>query len=739
MADMSDTSEKSKRKREIISQIPLGIIFILLAWFQFYLFSISETLPFHYGMFFFGLVNINLIIFLILLFLIFRNLTKLYSETKIPIFGKTLKSKLMIAFFTFAFIPTALMFLVSIFYINSSFDRWFAIKGMGILDDSIQITELYYKNLKKENYFLSSIFSKEILGQKITPNRIKKLKSMLSESPVEAVEIYDLQKKKRWTIKQDASEQWVLPEMEWEEFQNAHQNSHEDEVFFSKNIDIESGRLIRTLSIKKDSRYVVVANQLIPFFLVEQINNIIESRDNYRSTTPFEFPLKSIYLIILILMTLVILLGGTWFALYLAGQLSSSLEKLGQATQDISRGEYKKIDIPTGSYEVESLVKNFNTMAHRLKLSKSELETTNDFLKNTLVQLQESKNYIQTIVENISSSMISVNVSGDVTLINKAALKFFDLDHKKYSSPDTHIPIQDILPENFFQIFEDLKKRILEDTSSVVTSDKRVIMNNAVVNLKCALSCLRHDSQEILGFIFAFEDITPLAKAQRAQAWTEVATRVAHEIKNPLTPIRLSAERLRKKYPNLDESSFNQCTQMIIQQVDLVKNLVDEFSYHARLPRLNLIRDSINKALKENIWIYNKMRNLKIELIPDPNIPDSLFDPDQLKRILINILDNASDALIKAPFPKVCIYTRLVEEGKRIEIRVVDNGPGIPKKHLQDVFRSNFTTKPKGSGLGLSIVKKMVEEHSGQIFVESVPGETCFTIIWPVDMAMAFT
>lgn len=724
-------SEKSKRKREILSLIPLGVIFVLLAWFQFYLFSISESLPFYYGIFFFGLVNVNLIIFLILFFLIFRNLTKLYSETKIPIFGQTLKAKLMIAFFMFAFVPTALMFLVSTFYINSSFDRWFAIKGMGILDDSIQITELYYKNLKKENYFLSSIFSKEIIGDKITPDKINKLKLMLSESPVDAVEIYDLRKRKRWVIKQDNREQWVLPEIEWEEFQNI----HEEERFFSRSIDIEQGRLIRTLSIKKDSPYAIVANQLIPFFLVEQINGIIESRDNYRSSTPFEFPLKSIYLIILILITLVILLGGTWFALYLAGQLSSSLEKLGQATQDISRGEYKKIDIPSGSYEIENLVKNFNAMAHRLTISKRELETTNDFLKNTLTQLQESKNYIQTIVENISTSVISVNVLSSITLINKAALKFFDLDPEEYKSLETKTPIKNVVPKDFFQIFEDLKRKILKDTSSVVTSDKKVIINNSVVNLKCALSCLRHDSQEILGFIFAFEDITPLAKAQTAQAWTEVATRVAHEIKNPLTPIKLSAERLRKKYPDIDKDSFNQCTQMILQQVDLVKNLVDEFSYHARLPRLNLKRSSINEAIKENIWIYNKeMRDLEIQFFPDPEIPHSLFDPDQFKRILINILDNASDALKQVPSPKVCIYTWLVDEKKRIEIRVINNGPGIPKEHLSKIFRSNFTTKPEGSGLGLSIVKKMVEEHSGHISVKSVPGETCFTIIWPVDI-----
>ncbi len=742
--------EDQRRRREIFSLVPVIILFVFLTWFQFRLFAISDTLPFYYAIFFFGLVNVNLIIFLVLLFLIFRNLVKVYSETKIPIFGRTLKAKLIIAFFTFAFVPTFLMFLVSIFYINSSFDRWFALKGMGILDDSIQISELYYKNIKREGYFFSQLVFERLENKKLNSNLKLDIKNLLSNTPVDAIEVYDLNNKNRWLEHISDQKKVVIPEIDQSEIEKIQLDNLESNLNSTSNLnsnisssissDISEGRLLRTLKLSKDKKYLVVVNRLIPSFLVDQINNIIESRDDYRGSTPFEFPLKTIYIITLVLMTLVILLGGTWFGLYLAGQLSSSLELLGQATQEIAKGKYTPIQINTGSYEVESLVKNFNVMSQKLQESTDETVLANESLQSTLIKLQESKNYIETVVENVSTAIITVDrvfesdndefehSKDKVTFLNRAAKHFFRSRGLKYEIKNNEI----ILPRNILDIFKELKVSS-ETPEGLKTQEKRLSVNDKILNLNCALSVLYDEKNQIIGYIFGFEDVTVLANAQRAEAWAEVATRVAHEIKNPLTPIKLSAERLQKKYPNIDPQTFEQCTQMIIQQVDLVKNLVNEFSYHARLPRLNLTKGSLNKVIEDNIWIYQqKLKTLEISFFGDFDIPDFFFDSDQMKRVIINLLDNAVDACKLRPEPKVWVNTKHIHDLDQVRVEIIDNGPGISKESIHKIFQPNYTTKTSGTGLGLSIVKKMIEEHGGSIFLESGAETTMFYFTLPI-------
>lgn len=718
--------EDSKRRKEIFSVVPVLFLFIVLTWFQFRLFAISDTLPFYYAIFFFGLVNINLIIFLVLLFLIFRNLVKVYSETKIPIFGRTLKAKLIIAFFTFAFVPTFLMFLVSIFYINSSFDRWFALKGMGILDDSIQISELYYKNIKREGYFFSNIIFEKLQNQKLNQLLKNEIKNSLNETPVDAIEIYDLSNKNRWLEFVSSIHKIKLPEIDINEFKTRISPGLESSV----SLDIPEGRLLRTLKISQDKNYLIVVNRIIPSFLVDQFNNIIEARDDYRGSTPFEFPLKTIYIITLVLMTLVILLGGTWFGLYLAGQLSASLELLGQATREIARGKYLPIEIRTGSYEVERLVKNFNLMSKKLQRSTEETALANFSLKSTLIQLEESKNYIQTVVENVSTCIITIDINDKVTFLNTAAKHFFKFRDLPYRILDHEIE----LPRIILELFEDLKV-LSKNSTGLKTQEKRILVNNKPLNLNCGLSMLFDDKNNVSGYIFGFEDVTVLANAQRAEAWAEVATRVAHEIKNPLTPIKLSAERLQKKYPNIDPQTFEQCTQMIIQQVDLVKNLVNEFSHHARLPKLSLTQGSLNQLIQNNIWVYQqKLKTLDLKFSADESLPEFFFDSDQLKRIVINLLDNAVDACKSQQSPQIRLKTQLLpnKDQDLVRVEISDNGPGIDKEVESKLFQPNYTTKSSGTGLGLSIVKKMVEDHAGTIGLEQNLGVTTFYFIIPV-------
>lgn len=723
-------SEISRRKRELISLLPLLLVFVGLTWFQFRLFAISEQLPFYYAIFFFGLVNINLLIFLLLVYLIFRNLVKVYTESKIPLFGKTLRTKLMVAFFSFAFVPTALMFLVSIFYINSSFDRWFALKGMGILDDSIQVTELYYQNLKKESYFLASQVSKLLSSKPLSETTKQSLQTLASQSQADSLEVYDMDQKERWLTSSNikaAQASSSVPPIAWETLESQFKQGGEysiSEDIGAQQGGVNSGRLIRSILSLQEEGKVIVVNKLIPFFLVEQMNSIIEARDDYRQLTPFEFPLKSIYIITLVLMTLVILSGGTWFGLYLAGQLSKSLESLGRATREIAKGKYRSIKIDSGSYEVDRLVANFNLMSQNIERSRTEADNANVTLKRALSQLQESSDNIQTVVEHISTAVIAIDSQEVITLVNKNAEDLLALNEAKIRGQK----IEKVLSSTLYNVFFKLKNRIQNEGLNYLSIEEKIELLSRSLHLKCTVSCLYNDNGSVRGYVLTYDDISLIAKAQRVEAWTEVATRVAHEIKNPLTPIKLSAERLQKKFGTIEDPAFLESIKMIIQQVDIVKNLVNEFSYHARLPQLNLEKGSINDLVQENLWIYrHKVKNLNIDFKPDTTIPNFYFDHDQIKRVTINLLDNATDALEEVKEPKLFVQTLGVNETQMVQVKIGDNGVGIPPELAKKVFEPNYTTKTTGTGLGLSIVKKMIEEHSGRIFVQR-EGEWTFLV-----------
>ncbi|MCO5114361.1 MAG: ATP-binding protein [Bdellovibrionaceae bacterium] len=722
--EAQSVAEVSRRKREIFTLIPLIVLFVGLTWFQFQLFSISEKLPFHYAIFFFGLVNLNLLIFLALIYLIFRNLVKVYTESKIPLFGKSLRSKLMVAFFTFAFVPTFLMFLVSIFYINSSFDRWFALKGMGILDDSIQVTELYYQNLKKESYFLANQVAEKTTKVPLSAATKKNLESLMQNAQVDFLEVYDFTTKQRWIAQSNAFSadvaSVVLPPIPWEELEALYSEDGDFSVSLDLNEgedETQKGRLLRSIRSIPEKQKVVVVNRLIPFFLVEQINNLIEARDEYRQLTPFEFPLKSIYLITLVLMTMVILLGGTWFGLYLAGQLSKSLESLSRATREIAKGRYRTISIAdSGSYEIDHLVSNFNQMAQTIEKSRHEIEDTNQSLQKTLHQLEESSDNIKAVIEHISTAVIYVDKDEVVTLINKKAEDLLSFSTKDLVGHK----LAEVLSSILYNMFVRLKERLVHEGLSFVSAEEKLEFPSRSIRLKCTVSCLYHDDGTVRGYVLAGDDISLIAKAQRAEAWTEVATRVAHEIKNPLTPIKLSAERLQRKFSEqITDPAFVESIKMINQQVDIVKNLVNEFSYHARLPQLTLEKGSINDLVRENLWVYrHRIKGLSIDLDVDESLPSFYFDHDQLKRIIINLLDNAVDALEGTSDPRIRVQTRSLKDSELVQVTISDNGVGIPVEMVKKVFEPNYTTKSTGTGLGLSIVKKMIEEHSGRIYVQ---------------------
>lgn len=725
-------TEQKKRRREWILIFVVALVFILLTYFEIRLFSISQQLPFVHSIFFFGLVNFNIVLFLFLLFMIFRNVVKVFVERKGKIFGSSLKAKLIAAFVAFSFIPTLLIFVTSVFYINASFDKWFSVKMAGVLKSSLEVTNAYYFTAKRKNYHFAQEVAKEVQKLSGGESVSRKLKTLRRRYALDAVEYYpSLFGQREIALSEDETVPMV-PKVALEFLQKGIRSQVESSTIHQ----FGDGNLVRVIvpvSQKKGSGAIVVSS-FVPLSLISKMNDISSAYDEFRDINPLEYPLKSIYLIILFLMTLVILLAATWFGFYLAKQLSIPLVQLGRATKRIAEGDYKTVEIRSGSEEISSLVDSFNQMTTNLEKSESEVLMANTSLRKTLRDLDEYNRYIQVVLGSVSAGVISVDKEGKITTINKRAGDLLKIDFDRFLGR----PVRELLTLEYFRTFAELLKTMVEHHVETLQKEIKLNVQGESIPLLMTLSILKDERGEELGKVLVFDDLTPIVSAQRSAAWTEVARRIAHEIKNPLTPIKLSAERLQRKFgEQIQDPAFKECTTMIIRQSDDLKNLVNEFSQFARLPQARPVIGDFHQVIGEALVLFRQGHpEVQFLFEPDESLPQFKFDPDQMRRVLTNLIDNAVSAVAGSSDKLVQMTTKYDAELKTVRLTVADSGVGVPADQRARIFEPYFSTKESGTGLGLAIVKRIIEDHSGFIRAFSnEPRGTRMIIEIPVSFA----
>ncbi|MEK2646422.1 sensor histidine kinase [Bdellovibrio sp. BCCA] len=689
--------EFKKRRREILLVLVVSFLFGLLTWFEIRLFATSQQLPFVHSIFFFGLVNFNIILLLLLLFMIFRNVVKVFVERQGRVFGSSLKAKLIAAFVTFSFVPTVLMFIISVFYINSSFDKWFSAKMAGVLKSSIEVTNAYYFNAKKKNYHFAHQIADAIRPLK-NQNEIKnRIDHLRKEFSLDAVEYYPSLFGKRAVVSAEDDTVPTVPAVSLEFLQKGIKLQAEASIIHQ----FGDGNLVRVIVPVQEGaeKGAVVVSSFLPLSLISKMNDISTAYDEFRDINPLEYPLKSIYLYILVLMTFVILLAATWFGFYLAKQLSIPIVQLGRATRRVAGGDYTPLQIQAGSEEINDLISSFNSMTVTLE--------------KTLEELDQHARYTDTVLKNVSAGVISVDEMGQVTTINRHAAQLLKIDAEKYIGKS----VRDLLTLEYFRTFAELQKTMIDHKIESIQKELRLNIQGEALPLLMTLSILKDEKGQEMGKILVFDDLTPIANAQRAAAWTEVARRIAHEIKNPLTPIKLSAERLQRKFgASITDPAFSECTTMIVKQVDGLKNLVNEFSNFARLPQARPVVANLNSVVEESIGLYRQAHpQVRFDFRKDEELPDFKFDPDQIKRVLVNLVDNSVSAVAKEPQATVEIVTRYDKDIKTVRLTVADNGEGIPAADRSRIFEPYYSTKEGGTGLGLAIVKRIIEDHNGFI------------------------
>ncbi|MGE3756305.1 MAG: ATP-binding protein [Pseudobdellovibrionaceae bacterium] len=717
LSNANSPLEKKKRKREFVLVLLLIFLFLLLTWIEFKLFGVSQELPFVHSIFFFGLVNFNIVLLLLLLFLIFRNVVKVFVERKGKLIGSSLKGKLIAAFVAFSFVPTVLMFLISVFYINSSFDKWFSVKMAGVLKSSLEVTNAYYFNAKKRNYHFAHEIASSVRSQTDERAIEKKISQARTLFSLDAVEYYPSLFGKRVLVISDDETLPIIPPATLEFLEKGIKSQVEASTIHQ----FGEGNLVRVIvPISEHSQKgAIVVSSFVPLSLISKMNDISSAYSDFRDLNPLEYPLKSIYLVILFLMTLVILLCATWFGFHLAKQLSIPLVLLGRATKRVTSGDYRPVEIHSGSEEISQLVDSFNQMTSDLEDSEIEVKEANQSLKETLSYLDKHSRYVEVVLRNVGTGVISVDKGGLITTLNRRAGQLLSVEPEKYVGR----PVRDLLTVEYFRTFAELLRTMQEHNVESLQKEIRINVQGQALPIQMTLSILKDEKGQDVGKILVFDDLTPLVNAQRAAAWTEVARRIAHEIKNPLTPIKLSAERLQRKFgAHIQDEAFKECTGMIIKQADDLRNLVNEFSQFARLPQTHPVLGSLNKTMEEALIMFRQAHaHIPIVFSGDASLPEFRFDPDQIKRVVTNLVDNSVAAIPSHQPGEVKLSTQYDNQLKIVKIVVADNGSGIPAHDRVRIFEPYFSTKQGGTGLGLAIVKRIVEDHNG--FIRALANE----------------
>ncbi len=703
-----NTNEVKKRHREVKAIIFLGLLFLVLAGFAFKIFGITDSLPLEHSIFFFGLLSFNITILLLLIFLIFRIVVKSFSEQEKGIVGSTLKRKLIAAFVGFSAIPTTIIFFVSIIYIKASVEKWSNPQLGHVLRNAIDISVSYITSTKKKNYDFAYKIGKELESLNDS--------SLFPELLNKAREIYNLDAVEYYTA-QDMAPQYlsispdvpftVLPEVN----SKYRRRVLEEKIEMSDTHNFNGEALVRVL-IPVKAKGVLVVTSIIPSSIPRNIGDIEATYNSLRNDLSPVALLEPFYIGVLIFITLFILLCATWFGFYLAKQLSIPIDRLTQAARDLASGQYRRVAISRGSPEMSLLINNFNKMVDDLEASQVEIKQANESLKKAFVQLDEHSSYIEIVLSNVSTGVVSIDNKGIVTMVNRHAAHLFRINPQKYVGQK----VVDILSEEHRKLFNELVRVMQNQKSKSIQREVHIAIHDRTIPMQMTLSLLSDKSGRELGTVVVLNDLSDLLSAQRSAAWKEVARRIAHEIKNPLTPIRLSAQRLQRKFgSSLKDPAFSDCVQMIIRQVDDLKTIVNEFTHFARLPQSQPRMSSLNKVIAEAMVLFTQAHK-EVRFIQDldEDLPHFLFDPDQIKRVITNLIKNALSATLSlGNSPEITICTKYDKLLKMIQISVIDNGPGFPTQSMDRVFEPYMTTKEHGTGLGLSIVKRVIEDHNG--------------------------
>jgi two-component system nitrogen regulation sensor histidine kinase NtrY len=727
-----------RRKREIIIICIILPIIILLTYLGTKVFDLGVELPIAGNILIFILININVILLLLLLYLTMRNLVKLVFERKKRVMGSGLRAKLVFAFVILSLLPTIIIFFVSVQFISLSIDYWFNLQIEQSLQQSLEVGQDFYKRVEDEALAFGNSLSSLITHEGyMLLSKEDKLGAFIEEKRKEynlaAIQIFSSKLLPRAASYDRSVDLRPFKDLSIDVLRKSFKDSTDIKVIqTSLHGDLVRGIVpIFSRTETKAQVGAIVVAKFIPGVILNRLATITKGLEGYKQLKMLKKPIKLTPLIFLSIVTLLVIFSAIWFGFYLSKGITVPIEELAKATDRIASGDYGfHIDLESKD-EMGVLVNSFNRMTKDLKESKIKLETVNKDLIKSSTESEQRRIYTETILENVAAGVISADSRGVVSTINKSAEKMLNISAKEIIGQN----YKDILGPKYRSIISGFVEGKNRNRKEFIQREIDISIKGRSLKLLVSLNLLRDDQDNYLGLVAVFENMTELEKAQRMAAWREVARRIAHEVKNPLTPIQLSAQRLRRKYGERlakeDGTVFDECTRLIIDNVEELKVLVNEFSSFARMPTSNPVPDNIKEIIRDAVLLYKDVhKNITFNFIENDDIPKLKLDREQIKRVMINLLDNAVSAIQDKG--KINIRLFYDKALRIVRIEIIDTGSGISNKDKERLFEPYFSTKKSGTGLGLAIVSTIITDHDGFIRVEdNKPHGTKFIIELP--------
>jgi two-component system nitrogen regulation sensor histidine kinase NtrY len=727
-----DETKTSGRKKAVIA-LAIGaflLLAILVLQASFNLKFISPDSN-EQLLFFAGLSGLIFSAFVALTLVLGRNLVKLYAERRQGVAGSKFRTRLVVVSLLLSFLPVIAMFWFSYGLLNRSIDKWFSQPVEEVRADTEAMSALLYdyaghnaaseaQSIAQSDEFQRAFASKDF---STASAELREHVSTLQGGFVLALAngnlATSLNTPAPWTIMKNG-----FP------VQSALRGEHPHFQWG------ETDYIIAAAPVQRGA--VVVAMPLPPKF-AQTARQIQESQKRYIELAAKRKLFRRTYIGFLLLLTVVVLFASTWLALLLSKLVNRPVAALAAGTEAISKGQLDyRVDI-RATDELAELVQSFNSMAEQLESSRHQIEASSRDVGNANEALERRRRYIETVLESIPTGVISIDAARRVTLANAAFSRMFYLERSEYVSPATlvSLPLRDVIPADVLADLEPLLRRA--DRMGITAANMELALPRAQLNVAVTVSALRH-AAEGLGYVLVFEDLSDLLRAQKQAAWREVARRVAHEIKNPLTPIALSAERIHrhlKRGTAPDAASLEvirTCAETIRNAVETVRALVDEFSVLARFPASRPQPASLNDLVEGALIMFNgRLEGIRVRTDLAQDLPAVMADPEAIKRAVANLVDNAAEAMQDAILKEITISTSLVASRDAVELVVSDTGQGVSRDVKERLFLPYFSTKQRGTGLGLAIVSRIVEDHHGSIRVEeNEPVGSRFVVELPV-------
>jgi two-component system, NtrC family, nitrogen regulation sensor histidine kinase NtrY len=690
---------------------------------------------------------------LILATMLGRNLIKLYFEKRRGQPGSGFKTKLVMIFIGLSLLPALILFVLAYTIISGSIENWFRDPPVQVMENSRRLIQQYYAEVEEQAKFRAETIadrfrSMEASEEKPPASLPFRLREAAREYGIGTIRIIDLDG--RVTAQSAPS---ISPD------------SHQD---------IRAGLIAEAIggrqgfgiySVAQDDPWNEISYATAPLrdadggvigaVLVENIRSrnakiwadaVVDAYEKYEQLKAEKTSLRFNVLLMLVLSTLLIVFAFSWFAMYLAKRITVPIQSLVHGAAAVAAGNLSYRVECQAFDELEGLVASFNRMTGDLQENEKRIETVQQNLRRTNVENEERRRYIETILQTISTGVVALDAQYNIRAMNRAAMQLLQAEEHEGETK-----IEDIVQAPACDALRSLLNKA--DVLGTVVRNIELVFPGKSLQIAATVTALIDTTGRRQGWVVVLDDMTELIRMEKMSAWQEVARRLAHEIKNPLTPIQLSAERILKQYTKLAPGShvepggkwqdefarfdklLTECVRVIIQEAGSLKNLVDEFSRFARLPEVRLENADVNFILENTLNLYNgQIRDISIRKELDRSIPPVRLDPEQMKRVFINLFDNALEAMAQNDHKKILnLRTSRDRVQGFVRIEIGDSGAGFPREYRDSVFLPYFSIRKGGTGLGLAIVRQIVSDHHGNVRAEAnIPVGTKIIIDLPL-------